>query len=246
MGILRTVGRVREGTNSYPVFLTVTDISPTAGRITDLQKAVEHVQNAGVRLVLKKNIAHLLFHFFGEILYERNIQEQELWQNGDYYLSSFNFGNLNSHKTFEDIFFNDVSFGNKRSSFLDSVHEGCDYCFWMIHYRNRQSQTSISLNSPISTERSESNPNSLDTNLVCMFKESSSSCPAVVSRVKASIESSLAAQEPTYTKYANFPSCSSSDWASRYWGSSSGRLEAIKEEWDPCNTFKWDHHLITS
>ena len=37
---------------------------------------------------------------------------------------------------FQDVFFNDVSFGNKRSNFLDSVEQGCDYCFWMIHYRS--------------------------------------------------------------------------------------------------------------
>ena len=124
----------------------------------------------------------------------------------------------------QDVFFNDVSFGNKRSSFLDSVEEGCDYCFWMIHYRslagssllcsskcprNRQSQTAISLTSPISTERSEDNPNSLDTNLVCMFKDSTSNCPALVERVKASIESKISSLEPSYSKYANFPSCSS-------------------------------------
>ena len=74
-------------------------------------------------------------------------------QNGEFFLSSFYFGNLNSHKSFEvgkkyiswgsrtsalfsqDVFFNDVSFGIKRSNFLDSVEKGCDYCFWMIHYR---------------------------------------------------------------------------------------------------------------
>ena len=127
--------------------------------------------------------ASQIFHIFGEILYERNIVEQEGWQvcrfseypkiqplilqngelhlyfvfcilqNGEFYLSSFNFGNLNSHDSFEvgwhiyswslkqsfhfqDVFFNDVSFGNKRSNFLDSVEQGCDYCFWMIHYRS--------------------------------------------------------------------------------------------------------------
>merc|ERR1711910_298739 len=83
------------------------------------------------------------------------------------------------------------------------------------------------------------NPNSLDTNLVCMFKESSSNCPAMVERVKSSIESNIASMEPTYSKYANFPSCSSSDWASRYWGQSFSQLQEIKDEWDPGNIF--DH-----
>ena len=91
-----------------------------------------------------------------------------------------------------------------------------------LNNRNRQSQTAISLTSPISTERSEDNPESLDTNLVCMFKvlfvhfsklqnllkESTSSCPALVERVKSSIESKISGMEPTYSKYANFPSCS--------------------------------------
>merc|ERR1712110_11103 len=237
MRILRRLGRIRYGTDSYPVFLTVTDNRAEAGRTTEVQRAVEHVKSQGVRLVLEKEIAHKIFHIFGEILYERNIVEQEGWQNGEFFLSSFNFGNLNSHDSFEDVFFNDVSFGNKRSSFLDSVEEGCDYCFWMIHYRNRQSQTAISLTSPISTERSEDNPNSLDTNLVCMFKDSTSNCPALVERVKASIESKISSLEPSYSKYANFPSCSSSDWASRYWGQSFSQLQEIKDEWDPCNIF---------
>jgi len=237
MRILRRLGQLRDGTDSYPVFLTVTDIRPEAGRTTEVQRAVDHVKSQGVRLVLERDIAHRIFHIFGEILYERNIVEQEGWQNGEFYLSSFNFGNLNSHDSFEDVFFNDVSFGNKRSNFLDSVEQGCDYCFWMIHYRNRQSQTAISLTSPISTERSEDNPESLDTNLVCMFKESTSSCPALVERVKSSIESKISGMEPTYSKYANFPSCSASDWATRYWGQSFSQLQEIKEEWDPCNIF---------
>ena len=78
-----------------------------------------------------------------------------------------------------------------------------------MNNRNRQSQTAISLTSPISTERSEDNPESLDTNLVCMFKvlfvrfsklqnlhkESTSSCPALVERVKSSIESNISGRD---------------------------------------------------
>merc|ERR1712130_458002 len=58
MRILRTLGRIRYGTNSYPVFLTVTDIRPEAGRTTEVQRAVDHVKSQGVRLVLEKDIAH--------------------------------------------------------------------------------------------------------------------------------------------------------------------------------------------
>ena len=88
----------------------------------------------------------------------------------------------------------------------------------MIHFRNRQLIHDL----PIATETSSHLPKSLDTNLVCMFKvlfvrfsklqnllkESSSSCPALVERVKSSIESKISGMEPTYSKYANFPSCS--------------------------------------
>ena len=74
--------------------------------------------------------------------------------------------------------------------------------------RNRQFQTSVSKMSPIATERSEDNPNSLDINLVCMFKKSSSTCPALVERVKSGIQGKVSTMEPTFSKYANFPSCS--------------------------------------
>ena len=118
------------------------------------------VKSHGVRLVFQRDISHQviydmsspyvlqLFHSFGEILYEQNIVEQEKWQPGQYYLASLNFGSLSSHQAFQvrccllslltsqDIFFNDPAFGNKRSNFLESVEEGCDYCFWMIHYRS--------------------------------------------------------------------------------------------------------------
>ena len=69
-------------------------------------------------------------------------------------------------------------------------------------------QTSVSKVNPIATERSEDNPNSLDTNLVCMFKKSSSNCPALVERVKKRIHGKVSTMEPTFSKYANFPSCS--------------------------------------
>ena len=64
------------------------------------------------------------------------------------------------------MFLNDPYFGNHRSDLLASVEAGCDYCFWMIHFRNRQLVHDV----PISTETSSHLPKSLDTNLVCMFK----------------------------------------------------------------------------
>merc|ERR1712013_458375 len=62
MRILRRLGQLRDGTDSYPVFLTVTDIRPEAGRTTEVQRAVDHVKSQGVRLVLERDIAHRIFH----------------------------------------------------------------------------------------------------------------------------------------------------------------------------------------
>merc|ERR1711936_1248104 len=76
----------------------------------------------------------------------------------------------------------------------------------------------------------------LDTNIVCMFTKENADCPNLIKRVKGTIEQNLATS--SYSKYANFPSCSESDWASRYWRNYT-QLEDIKKTWDPTNTF---HH----
>ena len=94
----------------------------------------------------------------------------------------------------------------KRGNFLEFANHGCDYCFWMIHYRNRQMQTSIAEVSPISTNTELEHPNVLDTNIVCMYSEATAECPNLVKRVKSKIESNLSGK--SYSKYANFPSCS--------------------------------------
>ena len=134
-------------------------------------------------MVIQNNLFQAIFHILGSILYNANIVEQEQWSPGEYSLATFNFGSLSNHDTFSDIFFNDPYFGTHRGEFLKSVDSGCDYCFWMIHYRyktepnkdtflflfsprNRQALGDI----PISTETTDHLPKSLDTNLVCMFK----------------------------------------------------------------------------
>ena len=45
-----------------------------------------------------------------------------------------------------------------------------------------------------------------------------------------------------YSKYANFPSCSESDWGPRYWANYP-QLETIKRYWDPDNTFHHCHSV---
>ena len=76
----------------------------------------------------------------------------------------------------------------------------------MIHYRNRQTQTALSQASPISTNTELESPHVLDTNIVCMYTKADADCPNIIKSVKTKIESNLA--DKSYSKYANFPSCS--------------------------------------
>lgn len=236
MNLLRNFGRI-QGKNSYPVFLTVTDIRPNAGVKTDVAETVKYLKSQGVRLVFQTDQLHRAFHVFAEYLYDTNILEFEQVTPGKYNLASFNFGSLANHDSFQDAFFNNPSFGLKRADFMEFTNHKCDYCFWMIHYRNRHAQGASHSTGPISTNVAASQPNTLDTNIVCMFKDKSSSCPTLVNDIKKDVESSLAASGSSYSKYINFPSCSEADWAERYWGSNLPRLEAIKQYWDPSNVF---------
>ena len=119
-------------------------------------------------MVIQNRFVQNIFSVLGSVLYNANIVEQEQWTPGQYSLATFNFGSLSSHSAFQEIFFNDENFGTQRADYLNSVGNGCDYCFWMIHYRNRQLFGDV----PISTETSNHLPKSLDTNLVCMFSVS--------------------------------------------------------------------------
>lgn len=52
MAAIRNIGRLRDGVDSYPVFLTVTDISPGAGRHTPVIPAAEYVKYVLLRVLL--------------------------------------------------------------------------------------------------------------------------------------------------------------------------------------------------
>ena len=103
-------------------------------------------------MVFETDLVTSVFHDFAEYLYGKNMQEQQDWQPGQYHLASLNFGGLmdassfqvppypaadmTSETSLQDIFFNDPSFGVKRQTgWLEFASHGCDYCFWMIHYR---------------------------------------------------------------------------------------------------------------
>ena len=61
----------------------------------------------------------------------------------------------------------------------------------MIHYRNRQGQTRLARESPIATNTELDKPDSLDTNIVCMFTNGTADCPNIIKRVKNTIENNL-------------------------------------------------------
>ena len=79
----------------------------------------------------------------------------------------------------------------RRSEYLEFAEHGCDYCFWMIHYRNRQRQTRLAREVPIATNTELDKPDSLDTNIVCMFTNGTADCPNLIKRVKYTIEANL-------------------------------------------------------
>lgn len=222
--------------SGYPVPITITDIRENAGTSTDAAKAAQYLKSKGVRMVFKNNLVTNVFHTFAEYLYNNNMVEQQNWEPGKYFLSSLNFGGLEDTKSFNDLFFHDPSFGVKRKDFLEIAKHDCDYCFWMIHYRNRQRITKTAATQPISTNTELEKGATLDTNIVCMFTKADADCPNIIARVKKTIEGNLA--NKGYSKYANFPSCSEADWAERYWRNYSQLLD-IKKNWDPSNTF---HH----
>ena len=87
--------------SSYPVPLTVTDIRPTAGHKTDPDEAADYLKSQGVRMVFALDFTTNIFHDFAEYLYGNNMQEQQNWEPGKYFLSSLNFGGLANSDSFQ-------------------------------------------------------------------------------------------------------------------------------------------------
>ena len=123
MTILRKVGRLVAGTDSFPVFLTITDITPSAGRNTNVPRAAQFLRSKGCRPLFRSRFILVIFHVLAEILYEANIAEQENWEPGVYSLATLNYGSLISTASLQDIFFNDPHFGNHRADLLASVNK---------------------------------------------------------------------------------------------------------------------------
>ena len=81
--------------------LTVTDIRPTAGHKTDPEEAANYLKNQGVHMVFALDFTTNIFHDFAEYLYGNNMQEQQNWEPGKYFLSSLNFGGLANSDSFQ-------------------------------------------------------------------------------------------------------------------------------------------------
>ena len=87
--------------SSYPVPLTVTDIRPAAGHKTDPELAANYLKSQGVNMVFALDFTTNIFHEFAEYLYGNNMQEQQNWEPGKYFLSSLNFGGLTNSDSFQ-------------------------------------------------------------------------------------------------------------------------------------------------
>eukprot|EP00088_Acartia_fossae_P064928 TRINITY_DN7997_c2_g1_i2.p1 TRINITY_DN7997_c2_g1~~TRINITY_DN7997_c2_g1_i2.p1 ORF type:complete len:219 (-),score=43.78 TRINITY_DN7997_c2_g1_i2:1009-1665(-) len=184
---------------------------------------------------------HFIFDRAANLLYEEIEKEQEVWKAGEYSSISLNYGSLTSTTGFSGEFIHDSLAGMKRTLFLSPVlARSCSFCFWMVHFRHRQGQTTISKQHPISTRTDQQMDNSAEINLTCMFEPAKTQCAEVVNRLRAKIDNNL--NGVNYSKYYNFPSCSTKtdiDWKRLYWGDNVNQLMSIKQFWDPADMF---HH----
>jgi len=234
---LLTSLKILHRSGDVPVYMTITDISGTAGEFTEPVAAVRYLQSYGVKVTYDQPILIRALDSFGRYLYEMNIDEQEEQPPGDYNLVGANIGGMSDTTALERVFFDDQTFGTKRKDNQKFRKLGCDYCFWTIHIRNRQ--LFLSPEYPISTNTDRNLVTGVDSNLVCLFKNRWSECPKQVIRVKKEMEETLNKYKLSYSKYYNYPSCDSADWMFRYWGSNYNQLLQIKSYWDPENVFNF-------
>ena len=166
-----------------------------------------------------------------------NIRESEVQPQGEYNLAGVNLDGMVDTSALQNVFFNNQFFGVKRRNNQMFRDIGCDYCFWTIHFRNRQQFLSPHTDPTISTNTGDNLKHGVDSNLVCLFRDRWSQCPREIIRIKKRMESYLNRSKLPYSKYINWPSCDSSDWMWRYWGQNYHRLLTAKQFWDPENVF---------
>merc|ERR1719507_2665307 len=215
----------RMGRRGTPLFLTVTDIRPRAPRITDSTPALRYLMSQGVDVVYRSAVVVRIIDNFARRLYNMNIKEQEVQPAGEYNLAGVYLGGMRNTRALENVFFNNPFFGVLRRNNQMFRDIGCDYCFWTIHFRNRQSFPSAkSRDLQISINTDNNKKRAVDSNLVCLFKNRWSQCPREIIKIKKKMEHKLEKYDMSYSKYSNWPSCDSSDWMTRYWGENYPRL----------------------
>lgn len=231
---IKTVHR----SGATPVFLTVTDISPRAGTTTDAGLAVSYLDSQGVDLLFRFEPLVRIIDKLARKLYRTVIEEQEATPPSETHLVGVHLGGMANSRALEEVYFDNPFFGVRRDRYGAAQTVGCDYCFWTIHFRNRQSfpsQRHPSLAFPTNTDNNL--VRAVDSNMVCLFSDRRARCPREVLKVKTSLERRLHKYNMSYSKYSNFPSCDSRDWMTKYWGDNYPRLLAIKARWDPTNVF---------
>ena len=162
-------------------------------------------------------------------LYDMNIAESETQPQGEYNLAGVNLDGMVDTSALQSVFFKNPSFGVRRENNQMFREIGCDYCFWTIHFRNRQQFLTSGYSNPgLSTNTGDNIKNAVDSNLACLFRNRWSECPREIIRIKKRMESYLDRKGKSYSKYINWPSCDSTDWMWRYWGQNYNRLLDIK------------------
>jgi len=220
-----------------PVVLSVTDIRPGAPRETDPVAVVEYLRQFGIRTVFEKDLLVQSVNTAFLYIYDLLISEQEVQAPGTWAVGGVSVFAISDSEALEQEFFNNPVLGVLREDQDLFKKLGCNYCAWMIQWRNRQDVPGLI--NPISTNTDNNAVFSTDTNVFCLAQEvTSSQCILLTLRLKKSLESTLDAGNVRYSKYLNWPSCDSTDWALRYW-EDYPRLLKIKEFWDPGNMF---HH----
>ena len=158
-----------------------------------------------------------------------NIAESETQPQGEYNLAGVNLDGMVDTSALQSVFFKNPSFGVRRENNQMFREIGCDYCFWTIHFRNRQQFLTSGYSNPgLSTNTGDNIKNAVDSNLACLFRNRWSECPREIIRIKKRMESYLDRKGKSYSKYINWPSCDSTDWMWRYWGQNYNRLLDIK------------------
>ena len=79
------------------------------------------------------------------------VRESEVQPQGEYNLAGVNLDTMKDTSALQNVFFNNEFFGVRRRNNQMFREIGCDYCFWTIHFRNRQQILSGNYYAEIST-----------------------------------------------------------------------------------------------